>query len=57
VTVFAVDDGQVRVRSSSCRHELCRNCGKVSSGRIVCAPNRLVATVAGVRSPYDAITG
>lgn len=56
-TIFTVDNGQVYVRSSSCRHQLCRKCGKVTSGRIVCAPNRLVATVSGSRSPYDAITG
>lgn len=56
-TVFAIEDGQVGVRTSSCRHQLCRNCGPVRSGRIVCAPNRLVATVSGGGAAYDAISG
>lgn len=57
LTVFSIDEGRVAVHASSCRHQLCRNCGSVRSGRIVCAPNRLVATVSGGDSVYDAISG
>ena len=56
-TIFAIDDNQVRVRSSSCRRQLCRTCGDVRSGRIVCAPNRLVATVSGAKMEHDAVSG
>jgi hypothetical protein len=57
-SVFGVTDGSVRVERSSCRRELCKNCGAIESGRIVCAPNRLVATVNGRKAALlDAVTG
>jgi len=57
LTVFSVEDGQVAVQSSSCRRQLCKKCGSVSCGQVVCAPNRLVAKVSGRPMQYDAISG
>jgi hypothetical protein len=56
-TVFSISDGRVAATSSSCRHGMCARCGSLRAGRIVCAPNRLVATVAGGSSTYDAVAG
>ncbi len=56
-TVFSLQDGVLRVVSSSCRHQLCRRSGGVRSGRIVCAPNRLVASLRGPAPGLHAITG
>ncbi len=56
-TVFSLDEGRLRVVRSSCRHELCKRSGAIGSGRLVCVPNRLVASVDGSSYLYDAITG
>lgn len=57
ITSFSVGNG-LRVLSSSCRHKLCMRCGGVRSGRIICAPNRLVATIGNHRTTtFDTITG
>ena len=56
-TVFALEEGRLTVLTSSCRHELCRKSGPVSTGRIVCAPNRVVASVGKQSAGVDAITG
>ncbi|NNE45731.1 MAG: hypothetical protein HKN37_03635 [Rhodothermales bacterium] len=56
-TVFSLSDGQLTVVRSSCRHELCMRSGAVRSGRIICAPNRVVATLGHSGSALDAITG
>ncbi|MBT8399648.1 MAG: NusG domain II-containing protein [Rhodothermia bacterium] len=57
-TVFSLRKGDLRVVSSSCRHKLCMRCGTVRSGRIICAPNRLLASVGdGYPAGLDTITG
>ena len=57
-TVFTLQEGRLSVVASSCRHQLCKKMGARAGGRIICAPNRLVATLprpASVR--WDAVTG
>ena len=57
-TVFALREGQLSVLTSSCRHQLCKKMGARASGRIICAPNRLVATLPRSASMrLDAVTG
>ncbi len=57
-TVFRLHDGQLSVVTSSCRHQLCKKMSGQATGRIICAPNRLVATLPRPALPgIDAITG
>ena len=57
-TVFALQEGRLSVVTSSCRHQLCKKMGTRSGGRIICAPNRLVATLPRPASMgLDAMTG
>jgi len=58
-TEFSIGRGLVSVERSSCRHKNCEKMGGLRSGRIICAPNRLVAHVAGGRAgaPLDALSG
>lgn len=56
-TAFQLQNGQLSVLESSCRHDLCAKMGSVKSGKIICAPNRLVATVNSDKSVFDGITG
>lgn len=56
-TVFNLRDGALAVTGFSCRHGLCRKLGWVRIGRIVCAPNRLVASIGRNGAGLDALTG
>ncbi len=57
-TVFALREGRLSVVTSSCRHQLCKKIGARAGGRIICAPNRLVATLPRPASiGLDAVTG
>lgn len=56
-TTFQVVNGQLSVVNSSCRHHLCQKMGARKSGRIICAPNKLVASVSGIRQDLDGVTG
>lgn len=56
-TVFSLRDGALAVTKFSCRHGLCRKLGWVRTGRIVCAPNRLVASIGRNGAGLDALTG
>lgn len=56
-TAFRLNDGRLSVIEASCRHELCRKMRARSSGRIICAPNRLVATLPRPHGLIDAMTG
>ena len=57
-TVFTLQDGRLSVVTSSCRHQLCKKMGARAGGRIICAPNRLVATLPRPASMgLDAVTG
>jgi hypothetical protein len=55
--VFQLRDGRLSVVEASCRHALCRKMGARASGRILCAPNRVVATLPGSQARLDAWTG
>jgi hypothetical protein len=57
LTVFRLDGGCLSVTESSCRHELCRRFGARSGGRIICAPNRLVAHLPANPAGLSGITG
>lgn len=56
-TVFRLDGGRLSVVEASCRHQLCRKMRGQTSGRIICAPNRLVATLPPSYRTVDAMTG
>lgn len=59
-TVIEIRDSRVRVREAHCPNQLCVKQGWVSSGVIVCLPNRIVVTVGGKAGPgknIDAVTG
>ncbi|HKJ68060.1 MAG TPA: NusG domain II-containing protein [bacterium] len=56
-TTFRIRDGEVVVTESSCRHSLCEKVGTLHTGRIICAPNKLVATVHSTHQHLDSITG
>ncbi len=56
-TVFRLKDQMLSVTQAGCRHELCKKMGNITAGRIVCAPNKLVATVNGQAPVLDSITG
>lgn len=55
---FEVEDGGVRMISSTCRDKICVGTGRVSTaGRsIVCLPNRVVVRVTGGRGKIDSVT-
>lgn len=56
-TTFKLRDGRLSVVESSCRHNLCAKMGPVQTGKIICAPNRLIASVDAGQSKFDGITG
>jgi len=57
-TSFELKEGYLSVTQASCRHEVCKKIGPTYSGRIICAPNKLVATVNPAhRRLFDGITG
>jgi len=55
-TRFALRNGKLSAVHSSCKHDICVKMGEKKSGRIICAPNKLVATINGPRQ-VDSITG
>ncbi len=56
-TSFELKDGCLSVTQASCRHEVCKKIGPIYSGRIICAPNKLVATINPAHRLFDGITG
>jgi len=44
-TEFKVEDEIVSVVNSSCRYKICQRMGNIESGRIICAPNKLLVAV------------
>lgn len=56
-TSFELHDGYLSVAKTSCRHEICKKMGKINLGRIICAPNKLVATIDPSQHLVDGITG
>lgn len=55
-TVFRLNDRTLSVTQAGCRHEVCKKMGKITAGKIVCAPNKLVATINGPKPGVDSIT-
>ena len=59
-TYVEISDGRVRISGSPCSNQLCVKHGWISSGALVCLPNRVVVTIegrAGKNNSTDAITG
>ncbi|MFQ5568442.1 MAG: NusG domain II-containing protein [Rhodothermales bacterium] len=56
-TVFRLQDSHLSVVASSCRHQLCKKMNARAAGKIICAPNKLVATLPGRAGLVDALTG
>ena len=56
-TSFELQNGYLSVTQASCRHEVCKKIGPIYSGRIICAPNKLVATINPAHRLFDGITG
>lgn len=59
-SVIEIRDRKARVREASCQNRICLREGWVSSGVIVCLPNRMVVFVggkAGRDKDVDAVTG
>lgn len=58
--VIEIRDRKARVREASCQNRVCIREGWVSSGVIVCLPNRMIVHVggkAGRAKDVDAVTG
>ena len=55
-TVFRLHDRMLSVIQAGCRHEVCKKMGNITAGKIVCAPNKLVATLNGSKPGVDSIT-
>jgi hypothetical protein len=56
-TTLRLQDGSLSVVKASCRHENCRKMGARRHGSLICAPNRLVATMPGRITLFDVTTG
>ncbi|NOX36846.1 MAG: hypothetical protein GXO78_04840 [Calditrichaeota bacterium] len=54
-TVLRYRDGKMQVIQSSCRHRLCEQMGPMAQGKLICAPNRLLVTLAP--TSLDAVVG
>ncbi len=54
-TVLRYRDGKMQVIESSCRHRLCEKMGPMVQGKLICAPNRLLVTLAPTL--LDAVVG
>ncbi len=56
-TEFQIKQGIVSVTHSSCKNQVCRSMSGITNGRIICAPNKLVASVRNTGFAVDSITG
>lgn len=56
-TQFRISNGGISVVHSSCKNRLCEKIGEIYRGKIVCAPNQIVASMPEQLSRYDAVTG
>lgn len=52
---ITVKNGKIAVTKSDCTGQQCVNMGYISTGSIICAPNRAVITVHGGSTEYDVI--
>ena len=57
ITTFRLEKGWLSVVEASCRHRNCQHVGAVAHGRIICVPNRLVATLPRKPVRYDVLAG
>ena len=55
--VFKLQDSRLSVVETSCRNTTCKKIGAIRFGRIICAPNKLVATINTSCAGVDGITG
>ena len=55
---FSIKDGYVQMTYSDCKNQICVNKGKINqtSQSIVCLPNKVVITIQGGDSKYDAVS-
>jgi hypothetical protein len=56
-TRFRINNRRIRVVHSSCKYHLCEKMGEIEQGKIICAPNRIIASIPESVSRYDALTG
>ena len=56
-TVFSLQSAGLSAIEVSCRNKLCQRMGTIHSGRIICAPNKLVASINLENTFLDGITG
>ena len=57
--VIIIEDGTVRMESSTCKNQICVDHGKISliGDSIVCLPNRVVVEIEGKGGDVDVISG
>ena len=57
--VIIIEDGTVRMESSTCKNQICVDHGKISliGDGIVCLPNRVVVEIEGKGGDVDVISG
>ena len=57
--VIVIEDGTVRMESSTCKNQICVNHGRISliGDSIVCLPNRVVVEIRGKGGEADVISG
>ena len=55
---FSIKNGYVQMTYSDCKNQICVNKGKINqtSQSIVCLPNKVVITIQGGDSKYDAVS-
>lgn len=56
-TSFKLQNSFLSVTQAPCRYKVCREMGPINCGKIICAPNKLVATINPTYRLVDGITG
>jgi hypothetical protein len=58
INKFSIKGGYVQMTYSSCKNQICVDKGKINqtSQSIVCLPNKVVITIQGGDSKYDAVS-
>jgi hypothetical protein len=59
-TFIEIKDQKVRILESPCRNRLCMQQGWISSGALICLPNRVIVTIGDSNAPekpVDATAG
>ncbi len=55
-SLIEIKDHKVHMKDSPCKKKICMRQGWKDRGAIVCLPNRVVISVGGEQSEYDAIS-